>query len=57
MTVEQYIDSYFKTNKSAKVIRMMDAVTRRGIGKHWIQFSDFYVIDVKVTDKYLFIYI
>lgn len=57
MTVKEYIEKYFSNNRTKKNIRLMDAVTRRGINQHWLEYADFAVVATKVTEKYLFIFI
>ena len=57
MTVQEYIENFFKNNRTKKSIRLLDANTRHGINQHWLEFADLTVIRTKVTEKYLFIFI
>ena len=56
MTVNQWIDE--NTNIcSHKIIRMIDKDTHKGLGCHWIVFKDCEVNSIKITSKFIFIFV
>ena len=56
-TVREFIEKYFKTHSANKHIRLTDATTEKGVGDHWIHHENDIVKKVKITDKYIFIFI
>jgi hypothetical protein len=57
MTVREFIEEYFNTHSSIKHIRLIDATTERGICVHWIHYADAPILKIKVTPRYIFIFI
>lgn len=56
MTVNQWIDEN-KNIHFYKSIRMIDRNTHKGLGYHWLVFADCEIDHVKITSKFIFIFI
>lgn len=56
MTVNQWINENANIYPH-KSIRMIDKNTHKGYGCHWIVFKDCEIDHVKITSKFLFIFI
>jgi len=56
MTVNQWIDENINIYPH-KIIRMIDKDTHKGCGCHWIVFKDCEVNSIKITSKFIFIFV
>ena len=56
MTVQQWINENINMYPR-KIIRMIDKNTHKGFGCHWIVFKDCEINHVKITSKFIFIFI
>lgn len=56
MNVRTWVDLN-KNKYPFKNIRMMDYETKKGLGVHWIVYTDFEVKKAKITSQYIFLYV
>lgn len=56
MTVNQWIDQNLNIH-FYKSIRMINKNTHKGYGCHWIIFKDYEIDHVKITSKFIFIFV
>ena len=56
-TVKEFIEEYFDTHSTSKHIRLIDVTTKKGINSHWIHHENNIIKKVKITSKYIFIFI
>lgn len=56
MTVQSWIDTY-KDMYPRKIIRIIDSTTGKGTGCHWITYKDWTYKKIKITSKWIFIFI
>ena len=46
-----------KTHLPHRTIRMMDYASQRGLGLHWLEYADDEIKKLKITDRWIFIFI